>query len=72
MEWQPANKASDFVVFLIQHEDDLYPVTAYKMTDGVWYYEQDGPEDVFDEGDFKHSPVKHQPTHYMPLPPPPD
>ena len=66
--WRPQSEAPNFTTFLVQHQDDLYPVTAYKMSDGIWYYEQDGAEDVFEPGDFKHSPLKHQPTHYMDLP----
>lgn len=57
----------DYETVLAQHVDDLYPVTAYRMAD-TWFYEQDGPEDVIEDGDHRHRPLKRAPTHWRPIP----
>jgi hypothetical protein len=56
-------------VYLTQHEDDLFPVPAYRMG-GMWLRETEGPEDVF-YGGSRHCPLYRAPTHFMPLPEPP-
>lgn len=74
--WQPIEKAEDYKTYLVQHHEDIFPTAAYKMpgNDGGWFYQQDGPEDVIEEGDHSHKPLKRPPTHfkelgYGPLPP---
>ncbi len=66
---QPIETAPEFKAVLVQHRDDLYPVTAYKISgEDVWHYEQDGPEDVIEPGDHRHTPLKRPPTFWWPLP----
>lgn len=62
-----ADDAKPWRAYLVQHIDDLYPVTAY-WTGEDWRYQQDGPEDIQEPGDFKHSQMKRAPTHIRELP----
>ena len=72
-EWQPIKTAPNNTAVLVQHKDDLYPVTAYQVYgQTIWVYCQDGPEDVIEPGDHHHSPLKRTPTHWMRLPEPPE
>lgn len=69
MEWQPIETAQEFKTYLTQHVDDLYPVPAYRIGND-WLRETEGPEDYF-YGAERHSKLYRCPTHYMPLPEPP-
>lgn len=74
-EWQSIETAPEGKTVLTQHEDDLYPVPAYKVFDtihhtGEWLRETEGPEDSF-YGAERHCPLYRTPTHWMPLPDPP-
>lgn len=55
----------DYDTVLAQHEDDLYPVVAFRMPDGVWWRTPEGPEDVAHEA---MAPLFRAPTHWRPLP----
>ena len=68
-DWQPISTApKDGVVVLTIHEDDLYPQCAFHM--GVWMRQTEGPEDMHGPG--KWEPLYRTPTHWMPLPEPPN
>ena len=56
----------DYIAVLTQHEDDLYPVAAYRMG-GEWLRETEGPEDAFYKGG-RHQPLYRAPTHWRDLP----
>ena len=56
-----------FEVVLTTHEDDLYPVCAYR-TDAKWRRLADGPEDVIVEGSGAHGLLFRTPTHWQPIP----
>ena len=76
MEWYPIETAPDYKTVLVQHEEDLYPVPAYKVPDMdpsmvYWHRETEGPEDSFYGGD-RHGNLYRAPTHWMPLPQPPN
>ena len=75
MKWQPIETSPTEKTVLVQHEDDLYPVPAYRMYDAferkwVWRRETEGPEDVF-YGAERHCPLYRDPTHWRYLPNPP-
>lgn len=69
----------EYITVLVQHINDLYPVTAYRMEHGaatvddvsLWLYESDGPEDIEDGPEHRHLSLWRDPTHWMPLPEPP-
>lgn len=68
-DWQPIETAPEpFRVVLTQHEDDLYPVAAYRLPEGIWLRETEGPEDVYVPGNGRHGDLFRRPTHWMPLP----
>ncbi len=73
--WLPiAEPPAKYVTVLTIHEDDLYPVPAFRVTeDGQehWRREAEGPEDTDDGRPGKNGPLYRRPTHWMPLPPPP-
>lgn len=72
MGWQPIETAPKCRTVLVQHEEDLYPVAAYKLTENdKWRRETEGPEDEF-YGANRHCPLYREPTHWMPLPAPPE
>ncbi len=73
--WQPIETAPEWETVLTQHEDDLYPVPAYKVPDSAlnvdhWLRETEGPEDSF-YGGGRHERLYRRPTHWQPLPPRP-
>lgn len=69
--WQPIETAPLHEVVLTLHKQDLYPVPAYKMTDGKWRREMEGPEDLDQPQPGRYEELYRAPTHWMPLPEPP-
>lgn len=68
MTWRPISTAPYNTVVLVQHVEDLYPVSAYRLRDMEhWMRETEGPEDSFYGGD-RHGFLYRPPTHWMPLP----
>jgi hypothetical protein len=79
MNWRPIETApKDCVTVLTQHVDDLHPTVAFCVVDSdgseTWYREMEGPEDVFGDEHRKGrlEPIYRTPTHWMPLPAPPE
>lgn len=72
MRWRPIETAPNNMTVLTIHEDDLYPVAAYRTYDKVgqewlWCRETEGPEDSF-YGAERHCPLYRTPTHWMHIP----
>ena len=69
--WQPIETAPYNTAVLVQHVEDLYPVTAYRLGDKCsgdhWMRETEGPEDAFYGGD-RHGFLYREPTHWQSLP----
>jgi len=66
-----------FHTVLVQHVDDLFPVSAYRFPDediisseSSWVYESDGAEDE-SGGPQRHISLLRDPTHWQSLPDPP-
>lgn len=62
----------EFVTVLTLHEDDLYPVAAFRCPPSdvegeQWLRELEGPEDTFDGRPGKCESLYRAPTHWMPL-----
>jgi len=70
-KWQAIETAPEHVTVLTQHVDDLYPVPAFRSGD-AWLLEREGPEDTDDKRPGKYSELYRTPTHWMPLPEPPE
>ncbi len=76
--WIPVTERlpDEYKTVLVQHADDLYPVTAYRMQSDaatvtattLWVYESDGPEDIDPGPQHRHLSLWRDPTHWMPLP----
>lgn len=73
-DWKPIESESPepYVTVLAQHRDDLYPQPAFCLPDGSWLREAEGPEDTYDRRPGKHCELYRPPTHWMPLPDPPE
>jgi hypothetical protein len=77
-DWQVIETApKDCQAILTIHESDLYPVVAFCALDAdgaeCWMRETEGPEDDFDAlAGVKFSALYRRPTHWMPLPDPPN
>ena len=65
MEWRPASEAIDFRTYLTKHDEDLFPVCAFRMPDGTWMREVEGPEDIARPGALDE--LYRPPTHIMDL-----
>ena len=75
--WQPIAESSELKTWLTIHEDDLHPVCAFYATDAttgeqMWFRIIEGPEDDIRSEDGDHGVLYRKPTHFMPLPPPPE
>ena len=47
------NPPPEYTAVLTKHEDDLYPVCAFRMPGNVWLRQIEGPEDICDRpGDY--------------------
>ena len=70
-EWIPLHVSMpvEYKTVLVQHKNDLYPVSAFRMGN-TWFLETEGPEDIWFEGRLRQ--LYRNPTHWMPLPPPPE
>lgn len=70
-KWRPISTAPINETILVQHIDDLFPVPAYQLEPHIWLGETEGPEDAF-YGRGRHEALYREPTHWQPLPDPPD
>lgn len=70
MSWRPITKEAPrpFQTVLTQHEDDLYPVCAFRFDSerDYWWREVEGPEDITRPGSM--APLYRAPTHWQPTP----
>lgn len=57
-----------FHTVLTIHQDDLYPVCAFRDDDGNWLLTVEGPEDVIDEERGCLGSLYRMPTHWMEAP----
>ena len=58
----------NFKPVLTMHEEDLYPVCAFRTGDS-WVREVEGPEDIFEPYSGKGGVLYRPPTHWMEIPP---
>jgi hypothetical protein len=73
--WIPIEKCiQPYKTFLVAHEQDLFPVPAFYLTDNtgekVWLRESEGPEDSEEMWDKarRNSELLRPPTHFMEVP----
>ena len=66
MGWQSADKAESWKTYLTIHEQDLFPVAAFKTDDeGTWLREMEGPEDLEPVQNGRYEELYRPPTHIM-------
>lgn len=70
--WKPIETAPRYKTVLTQHVDDLFPVAASFIGGDYWAREMEGPEDLEPPQEGRWAPLYRTPTHWMPLPDPPD
>lgn len=63
MNWKSIKTAPEFKTVLIQHKDDLYPITAFRI-DKYWLAEEEGSEDSDNK---QHRLLRRVPTHWREL-----